>query len=247
MNAKTTNSNGQSLYKVGGVAALIAGVIFRRNIAAEVSLFSNRASPTTIGDWFELLQSNRLLALTYLNIFDLVNYLLVGLMFLALYVVLVNIEKNLMTVAAAFGFAGIVIYFATNTAFSMLSLSEQYAIATTDLQRSILLGAGQAVLSLNRFSGSGAYPGSGGYMSLMFIAAASVMISIVMMRSKIFNPLTAYIGILAGVLDLVYGLAFVFVAGIPSDVLALIFIPVAGLFWMIWHIMVGWRLFQLGQ
>lgn len=74
--AKALDSEWQCLYRVGGVAALTAGVLFRRNIAAEIGLFSNHPSPVTVGDWFALLQSNRLLGLSYLHIFDLVNYAL---------------------------------------------------------------------------------------------------------------------------------------------------------------------------
>jgi hypothetical protein len=83
-NAEISNSDWKSLYKVGGVAALIAGAMFRRNISAEIELFSQHTPPVAVSDWFELLQSNRLLGLAYLHVFDLVNYALVGLMFLAL-------------------------------------------------------------------------------------------------------------------------------------------------------------------
>jgi hypothetical protein len=50
--------------------------------------------------------------------------------------------------AATFGFVGIAVYFASNQAFSMLSLSDQYAAATTDAQRSMLLSAGEALLAI---------------------------------------------------------------------------------------------------
>jgi len=86
--AETTDSAWKGLYKVGGAAALIAGVIFRRNLGVEISLFSQHTPPVTVSDWFTLLQGNRLLGLAYLNIFDIVDYALVGLMFLALYVAL---------------------------------------------------------------------------------------------------------------------------------------------------------------
>jgi hypothetical protein len=93
-NAETLDSGWKSLYRVGGVAALIAGVLFRRNIAAEIALFGSRPSPVTVSDWFTLLQSDRLLGLSYLNVFDVVNYALVGLMFLALYAVLKRANKG---------------------------------------------------------------------------------------------------------------------------------------------------------
>jgi quercetin dioxygenase-like cupin family protein len=246
-NAKTSDSDWRRLYRVGGVAALVAGILFRRNLAAEIGLFSPHKSPVTVSDWFALLQSNRLLGLAYLNIFDLVNYALVALMFLALYAALRRASKSYMAIATALGFLGIAVYFASNTALSMLSLSDQYAVATTEAQRTTYLGAGEAMLAINRFSSAGSHPGSGGYLSLLLIAVAGMIISIVMLRSDLFNRATAYVGILASALDLVYCLVFAFVPTVDSELLALLFIPAAGLLLMIWHIMVGWRLYRLGK
>jgi len=73
-NAETLNFDWKSLYRFGGVAALMAGVIFRRNLGPEISLFSVQKQPDTIIDWFTLLQNNRLLGLSYLNLFDMVDY-----------------------------------------------------------------------------------------------------------------------------------------------------------------------------
>lgn len=241
------NSDWKNLHTTGGVAAMLAGILFRRNIAAEIGLFSKQPRPVTVSDYFALLQSNRLLGLAYLNIFDIINYVLVGLMFLALYAVLKETNKSYMTIATPLGLLGIAVYFASNTAFSMLSLSGQYAAATTETQRTTLLAAGEALLAMNRFSSPGAYPGTGGYMSLLLIAVAGMLTSIVMLRSTVFNRATAYVGILASVLDLAYCIAFAFMPTVDSELLALFFIPAAGLFLMIWHIMTGWRLYRIGK
>jgi hypothetical protein len=243
---KTSQSGWESLYKIGGAAALLAGVFFRRNIAAEIGLFAGQASPVTVVEWFTLLQNNRLLALSLLNIFDLVNYVLVGGMFLALYMALRKTNQSLMTIAAASGLAGIVVYFASNTALSLLALSDQYAAAATEAQKSSLEAAGQALLALTRFGTPGGQPGAGGYISLLLVALSTLLTSIVMLKSDIFNRLSAIAGILAGSFDLGYCLAFAFLPGADPELLAVIFIPAAGLFLMIWQIMTGFRLYWLG-
>lgn len=245
-NAETLDPGRKSLYRVGGVAALVAGVIFRRNIAAEIGLFSQHTPPVTVSNWFVLLQNNRLLGLAFLNIFDLVNYALVGLMFLAFYAVLERANKSTMAIVTTFGFVGIAVYFASNTAFSMLSLSDQYAAATSEAQRTMLLAAGQALLAINRFSSPGAHPGAGGYLSLLLVAVAGMITSVIMLRSAVFNRVTAYVGIVASALDLAYCIVYAFVPTVDSELLAVCFIPAAGLFLMIWHVLVGWRLYQLG-
>ncbi len=243
--AEPSDTNWKSLIRIGGVSALIAGILFRRNIAAEIVLFSKYPSPITVADWFALLQNNRLLGLSYLNIFDIVNYALVGLMFLALYAVLKRVNKSYMAIAITLGFLGIAAYFSSNTAFSMLSLSDQYAAATTETQKNLLLASGQAMLAINRFSDLGSHPGTGGYLSLLFVAIAGLITSVVMLRSAVFNRATAYVGILASTFDLAYCITFAFVPMVDSELLAIIFIPAAGLFLVTWHIMVGWKLYHL--
>ncbi len=239
-NAETADSAWKSLYRVGGVAALIAGVIFRRNLGPEISLFSAQKQPDTIIDWFTLLQNNRILGLSYLNLFDIVDYALVGLMFLALYAALRRANKSYMAIATTLGFVGMAIYFASNTAFSMLSLSDQYAAATTDAQRSMFLAAGQAVLAIN--NPGAIYQGTGIYVSFLLLAVAGLMVSAVMLRSSIFGRVTAYVGILASAFDLAYCITFAFVPAMTVYLLS-----AAGLLLMIWHILIGRRLYQLGR
>jgi len=239
-NTETADSDWKSLYRVGGVAALIAGVIFRRNLGAEISLFSAQKQPDTIIDWFTLLQNNRLLGLSYLNLFDIVDYALVGLMFLALYVALRRANKSYMAIATTLALVGITVYFASNTAFSMLSLSDQYAAATTDAQRSMFLAAGQAVLATN--NPGAVYQGTGIYMSFLLLAVAGLIVSAVMLRSSIFGRVTAYVGILASAFDLAYCITFAFVPAMTVYLL-----PTAGLLLMVWHILTGRRLYQLGR
>jgi hypothetical protein len=246
-NAETLDSGCKKLYRVGGVAALLAGVLFRRNMAAEIGLFCKRPTPVTVSDWFALLQSNRLLGLSYLHIFDLANYALVGLMFLALYAALRAANRSYMAIATTLGLVGIAVYFASNTALSMLSLSDQYVAATTEAQRTMLLAAGQALLAINRFSSPSAHPGAGGYLSLLLIAVAGMITSVVTLRSAVFNRATAYVGILASALDLAYCFAFALLSNVDSELLAVCFIPAAGLLLMIWHILIGRRLYQLGR
>jgi hypothetical protein len=244
---QTPDSSWRSLIREGAIAALLAGILFRRNISAEIGLFSPITSPSTVDEWFTLLQSQRLLGLAYLNIFDLVHYALAGVVFLALYVALQRTNKSWMLIAATAGLVGITIYFASNTALSMLSLSDQYALGTTAAEQNSLLGPGKALLAANRFSGPGAHPGTGGYISLFLVATAGLIISIVMLHSKNFFRAAAYTGILAATLDLAYCTGYAFVPSIDSEQLALLFIPAAGLFWMVWYILVGWGLYKLDK
>jgi hypothetical protein len=237
----------QGLYKIGAMAALIAALFFRRNLDAEWMLLRGAgliqagpaAPPTTSLGWFTLLQQNRLLGLTLLNLFDLINYALVGLMFLAVLTALRRASPSWVVIAAALGLTAISIYFTTNQAFNMLSISKQYFAATTDAQRAILLTAGQAALAIHR---NASYAGSGIYLSFMLVSISSLIISAVMLRSKLFSKATAYLGILANGLGLGYYVVLVFAP-------ALVFIPLSfsAVFLLTWYLLVGNRLWVLGS
>jgi hypothetical protein len=69
------------LYKVAGVAAVMAALVFRRHFAAELTLLMNmgiiRMAPrSSVLEWFALLQGNRFLGLLMLDLFDIIEYLL---------------------------------------------------------------------------------------------------------------------------------------------------------------------------
>lgn len=245
--AKSADFVYRGLYKTGAAAALIAAVIFRRNLDAEFMLLRQfgvinvgpSASPSTVIDWFSLLQDSKLLGLTLLNLFDLVNYILVGLIFLALFAALRRASPSWMAIAAVLGFAGITAYFASNQAFTMLSLSNQYAATTTDVQRAMFLAAGQAVLAIHN---NAIFAGSGIYLSFLLVSVAGLIISAVMLRSSIFSRGTAYMGVLANGFGLGYYIVVIFAP-------ALVFIPlsISAIFLLIWYLLISGRLWALGS
>ena len=107
-------SKWKDVIKIGGIAALVAAILFRRWLSVEVSLFASfnisglpTTTPVTILDWFSLLQSNRIIGLIQLNVLDFINYALVGLIFLSLYVVLKKSSTGAATLALLMTFTGI--------------------------------------------------------------------------------------------------------------------------------------------
>ncbi len=70
--------------------------------------------------------------------------------------------------------------------------------------------------------------------------------SIVILRGAVFNWAIASVGILASAFDFAYCIGFACVPTVDSELLAVCFIPAAGLLLMIWHILIGRRLYQPG-
>ncbi|WP_459191967.1 hypothetical protein [Halosimplex sp. J119] len=229
----------QRLYKAGSVAALLAALIFRRNLGPEVSLFVSRQQPATVDGWYSLLQARPLLGLLYLDFFDVVNCVLVGLVFLALFAALRPIDRSLSLVGVAAGLAGVVVCITSNSALTMLSLSVEYTSATTNAERSVLLAAGRATLASN--DPSAPYASTGHVWRYFLLAVGVSTFSVAMRRSGDFSNVTAAIGMLAAIFDLAYVGSFAFVAGV-----AIYLLPVAGLSLVLWQILVGVRLYRLG-
>jgi hypothetical protein len=235
----------KSLYRIGAAAALIAVVLFRRNFGAELVGFRGfgiievpATLPRSASDWFVLLQGNKLLGLALLNVVDLVNYALVGLIFLALYGALRRASKSAMTLATTAGLVGIGVYFASNQAFSLLSLSDRYAAATTEAQRSMFLAAGEALLAVN--NPGAIYQGTGIFVSLFFVLLAGLIISFVMLRSGMFSRTTAYMGLLANGFGLCYFVALAFVPTLYAWPTIL-----SAPFRVVWYVLIARKLLQL--
>jgi len=230
--AETADSNWKSLYRIGGVAPLIALAFYLTQMLVTIG----EAHPATVEDWFSLFQRSKVLGLLYLNALDVFSIAILGTMFLALYVALKRTNESYMAIAAFFALLGIAVFVSlrADAVSASLSLSGQYAAATTEAHRAQILAAGQAMTAPVR-----ATPQTIGFL---FIAVASLIISIVMLRSKVFNTATAYLGILAGIVTFADHMCVVVAPSIAG-----ILMPIDGLLWLIWWILASRGLFRLGK
>jgi Domain of unknown function (DUF4386) len=169
--------------------------------------------PTTVSGWFQLFSENPIIGLLDMDLLLIIDYVLLVLVFLALWDVLRRGNEALATVALIFQIVGTASYFSSATAFEMLSLSSQYATVTTDIDRSILLSAGQAILA--------SWQGTAFNISYILGAIAALIISLVMLKNRqLFGRFAAYTGIAAGALGLVPS-----TAGQVGLVLSLVSLP----------------------
>lgn len=214
------------LYWIAAAAALLSvAFIFIAGIVYAIS-----PPPTTIAGWFRLYHENWLLGLLAGDLMMLASYVLMGLIYFALYGALRRVNQPFMALATALAFVGMAAYYTANPAFSMLSLSNQYAAATSATERAALLGAGQAMITN--------WTGTAFDAAYFLSAIALLIVSVVMLRSTVFSKWTAYAGLAVGVLTLVpatagtVGVVFSFVSLIPT---------------VIWFLLIAWRFFQLGR
>lgn len=226
-NTETFDSDWKGLYRVGAVAALLMFAL----TLIQSFIFITNPPPSTVIDYFTLFQKNQILGLLDLDLLLIVINILLILIYLALYVVLKRFNKSYMAIALTIGLAGTILFFASREAtFGMLALSNQYAAASTDTERAMLLATGQTLLTI--------YNGTAFDLSYIFGGVVILIFSVVMLQSNIFSKATAYVGIVMGILMLVpptvgtIGLLLSLISLIPT---------------LIWLIPIARRLFQLGR
>jgi len=144
-----------------------------------------------------------------------------------------------MIIAAVLSFTGINVYFASNQAFNMLSLSRQYSATTSGVEREMLLAAGQAALAIHQ---NASYAGRGIYLSFLCVSAAGLIISVVMLKGIVFGKSTAFFGILANVFGLGY-----YIAIILAPEFVYIPLSISAIFLLVWYLKIGSRLWILGS
>lgn len=224
--AETTSARWSWLYRVGGVAALITLVA----IPVQAFVFIAWPWPSNALESFTLLQSNKLIGLLNLDLLYVVDNALLILVFIALYIALRRTSESFAAIATALGLAGVVALFASNTAFEMLYLSDGYAAATTEAERSMFLAAGQAMLAT--------YSGTTYQVSYVLGSISGIILSAVMLRSSAFGKVTGYVGIFS----FAFGLGL-YVPEIGTYLALISVIP----FLAIWYILVAIKLFRLGR
>jgi hypothetical protein len=201
--------------------------------------------PESVAEWFGVFQASPIIGLFYLGLADAIIMILWGPMSLVLYFVLRQTSRTWATIATPFVFVGMTVFLATNTAFSMLFLSNKFSAATSEAARTGLLSAGEALIATSQGTG-GRYAG----MALAWLAG--LVLSILMLRSKAFSKATAWVGIV-GLGLLIVGTPFgghYTDTGTPTAaqiaLTALQYVG-GGLLSLVWYILVGLRLLKISR
>ncbi len=235
-NVEKLDSKWNDLYKIGGVAAIIAAVL----IPIEIIILTVWPLPTTVMGYLTLFQSSNLIGLIDSYLLEVVAYVLMVPMFLAIYFAIRRVNESYMLLATILAIMGITVFLATNNPFSMLTLSKQYAAATTEVQKSMILAAWQAILVNTNQRAVGGFN-----MGFFLISVGGLLVSAVMLRSNIFSKTTAYVGILTFAISLSDYFRIILAPSVVT--LILIIALTSAIFLIIWLILIGQRLFQIGQ
>ena len=227
------DSNWKSLFKIGGVSAWV--FVFY-SLATIIIFMLISELPETAAEAFDLLARNKFAGLLRLDALTLLTIPLYYPLYLSIFVGIKDDNIAFASLGGLLAFAGITLFLATPSAFSLLPLSEKYASATTPAQQERFLAAGEALMASDMWHGSGAMIGG------ILILVAALIVSVVMLNSKNFSKATAYLGILTHGLDLVRVLVCFFAPQAGN-----IIMMVAGPLYLIWFPLLARDFFQLAR
>jgi hypothetical protein len=222
-----------ALYRVGGFAAF---ALILYSLLTIVQMILLGGQPSSAAEAFRLLQTNKVVALLRLDLPTIAILPLYYLVFLGLYKALKGTSRTISLIGTALIFTGNTLVLSTPTALSLIPLSNKYVAATSDVARSQLLAAGEALMASDIWHSTGAILGG------VLLQSGAVLISIAMLRGGVFGRFTAWLGIVMHALDLAHILVGVF---LPST--GAILLAIAGPFYPIWFFLIGRRLFQLAS
>ena len=215
--AEIADPRWKDLYRIGGVASILIAVAILFAIAA-FFIWPFKPGSASTADIFAALQADRLGGLMSLDLPMPVIVLMSSLPLLALYVALKRVNESLALIALVLGLISIVALIPARSLAELVLLSESYARATSEAARNHYLAAGEALHALFNGTAWMVYTVLGGVSTLIF--------SWLMLRSRIFSPITAYIGFAS----VIGGMGiFIPLIGIPLSLLA----TLGGVIWSI--------------
>jgi hypothetical protein len=224
------------LYRAGAAAALLIVL----TVVAEIGITflpGGSTSPETVIDWFASFNESPFMAMRNLGLLNIIMTMLGVPAYLALYGAHRRVRPAGALLAMILAFIGLAVFLACNRAFAMLALSNDYAAATTEAQRTILAAAGEAMLAVGQSHTAGTFLG-------FFISGlAGLMISVVMLKGGVFSKINAYCGIVAFILLMTFDIVASF---IPSAYEAIMLVAMlGGILSLVWYVLIAGRLWQL--
>ncbi len=182
----------QTLFRLAGISALTVVAL----IPIQGLVYILWPPPTTVVEYFAVFHTNPLLGFLDLDLLLVIDQLLIVVVLLALYVALRPVDASMMLIGVAAGLLGATLMIVSREAtFSMLSLSQQYAAASSAPQRAALEAAGQTLLTT--------YNGTAFSLGYFLTGLGLLLISTVMLRSALFSRLAGLTGVAAGVTGLI--------------------------------------------
>jgi hypothetical protein len=223
-----TDFNWKNLYAIGGIAVFANLVLMLVSIVGYIR-WPYAAGVTPTQEIYTLVQTNIWAAFIALDLGVSITNLVSIFIYLALYVALKRVNEAYALIALILGLVSVTAMIAARPVIEIFTLSGLHASAETDLEKGYYLVAGESLLVQ--------FHGAAWHISMFLSAVASLIYSLLMLRSQFFGRALAYIGI------------------VTFSIGALFWVPVVGLMFLflsmlgsvLWSILLGRDLLRLSK
>lgn len=234
---ENTEKQWKSIYTLGAIATIIALIgALLDVIIGNITGGNLSALPQTAVERFIQFHDNKFLGLYNLDFLNIINQMILIPAYIALYAIHRNVNKPYAFLALVVFLFGSVLLVAHNTALPMYELSNKYFVSTIESQKLLYAAAGESMLA------TGAHGSPGIFLGFFIPNIANLIISIVMLRGRIFSKINSWFGIVGSILIMLYVVLVNFVPGVETMATA-IAMP-GGLLLMAWMIMFTIKLFK---
>lgn len=233
----TTNIN--SFYKTGAIASAIVICLTLSDIFFGSVSGGDLSVTQSAVDRFTELQENKLLGLYDLDLLNLIVSVIMIPAFLALFFAVREEDSYFSLLVLIIFSIGTTVFIANNAALPMLDLNQKYSSATTGDQSAFFAAAGEALIAKGAHGTTGVFPG------FALITLSELLISVIMLRTRVFSRATAWIGLTGTTFLLIYLVLITFVPAAKSS--AMVFVAPGGILSIVWMILYTRKLFQLAR
>jgi hypothetical protein len=237
---KNSEKQWKSIYIFGGIATLLGLTGISLDVViGNINGGNLSALPQTAIDRFAQFNDNKFEGLYHLDLLNIIVQMILIPSYYALYAVHRNVNKAYGFLALIVFLFGSVIMVANNTALPMLELSNKFFSTTIESQKSLYAAAGESMLA------QGAHGSAGIFLGFFIPNISNLIMSIVMLKGRVFSKTNSWIGIIGSILMMMYVILVNFGTGVEN--MATAFAMPGGLLLMAWMIMFTIRLLKLGH
>jgi hypothetical protein len=176
----------KDLYRIGFAVCIFIPITIALAVIAYF-IYPYTPGLSSVENIFILLDTNRIAGLMSLDMMMLFIIPAAMLHVLALYVALKSVNESYALIALVFGISANILILSARPLLEMVSLSNQYAAATSDIAKSQYLAAGE---TFNAIFGGTAWLWWNVLLNISYLISC-----LLMLRSLIFSKAAAYVGI----------------------------------------------------
>ncbi|MBN2350426.1 MAG: hypothetical protein JXJ22_16435 [Bacteroidales bacterium] len=217
-------------YKIGAISVFLSVLVMLTEIFL-TALPDGARAELTIEQLFDMYNRNWFMAMRYMGLINIIASTLMLPVFFSLYGLYRYNLKVFASFSLILSFVGYVIFMADNASFACLGLAEKYFKEVSDINKTILLAAGEALFAKGASHTPGTFPG------FLIGEIAGIFFSIIMLIGRVLKKSTGIIGLIGCSFLLIFEVISSFISSLFYE--AMIFAMIGGIMTLVWYVLIG--------